>query len=300
MADSLQRYQKLDLAKSLTKIYYYPLACKELTYILKVAYTKFPKNLQALVFQDILTAFRLLPGTQTRNAVSAAQALLHSAEAVLPKQKKNLAVTEFKQAMVAYKRRSKASQEERRSAQLPEDVLVHIFGFLDVQSLVSVALVSWSWNLAASDNHLWHAQYARVFGNSLEIDDKDFTSLGKQKEMVSGTGIDWKEAFRYAYRAKPSRKLTSRRGYCEICKAVVWLDYLTCSSQHQELKPVSPSQIVEYILDDTFVVMSSSSSDSDSDLDEGSGSISRLWAYRRTYRQAEPHKLNFFPSIFYM
>lgn len=50
---------------------------------------------------------------QTSNAVSAAHLLLRSAEAALPKQKRNLAVTEFKQAMVARKRRCKAREEEK-------------------------------------------------------------------------------------------------------------------------------------------------------------------------------------------
>lgn len=50
---------------------------------------------------------------QTRNAVSGAHVLIQSAEATLPKQKKNLAVTEFKQAMIAHKRRCKARKEEK-------------------------------------------------------------------------------------------------------------------------------------------------------------------------------------------
>lgn len=50
---------------------------------------------------------------QTRNAVSSAHLLLHNAEAALPKQKRNLAVKEFKHAMVAHKRRCKTRQEEK-------------------------------------------------------------------------------------------------------------------------------------------------------------------------------------------
>lgn len=49
---------------------------------------------------------------QTRNAVLAAHLLLQSVEATLPKQKKNAAVTQYKNAMVAHKRRTKARQEE--------------------------------------------------------------------------------------------------------------------------------------------------------------------------------------------
>lgn len=50
---------------------------------------------------------------QTQSAVSAAHLLLQSVEAALPKQKKNVAVTEFKHAMVAHKRRCKAHQVEK-------------------------------------------------------------------------------------------------------------------------------------------------------------------------------------------
>lgn len=50
---------------------------------------------------------------QTQSAVSAVHLLLQSVEAALPKQKRNMAVTEFKQAMVAHKRRSKAHQVQK-------------------------------------------------------------------------------------------------------------------------------------------------------------------------------------------
>ena len=49
------------------------------------------------------------------------------------------------------------------------------------------------------------------------------------------------------FSTKPSRKLTSRRCYCEIYEVVVWLDNLTCSSRHQELKPISPSQVFFHV-----------------------------------------------------
>lgn len=62
MSNPLERYQKLGLSESLPRIHRYPLACKELSFILRGAYAKFPKNLQALIFQDTFTAFRLLPG----------------------------------------------------------------------------------------------------------------------------------------------------------------------------------------------------------------------------------------------
>lgn len=49
---------------------------------------------------------------KTSAAVSAVNLLLKSVEAVLPKQKKNLAIVEFKQAKVALKRRSKSHEED--------------------------------------------------------------------------------------------------------------------------------------------------------------------------------------------
>ncbi|CAL9008645.1 hypothetical protein Pyn_27733 [Prunus yedoensis var. nudiflora] len=61
MSKPLERYQKLGLKESLPRIHRYPLACKELSLILRGAYKKIPKNLQSLIFQDTLTAFRLLP-----------------------------------------------------------------------------------------------------------------------------------------------------------------------------------------------------------------------------------------------
>ncbi|OMP12804.1 F-box protein [Corchorus olitorius] len=61
MSSAAERYEKLSLRESLTRIYEYPIACKELSFILRGAYAKLPKNLQSLIFQDTLTAFRLLP-----------------------------------------------------------------------------------------------------------------------------------------------------------------------------------------------------------------------------------------------
>ncbi|PON96941.1 F-box domain containing protein [Trema orientale] len=283
-----QRYQKLGLRDSLQRIHRYPLACKELSLIIRGAYTKLPKNLQALILQDTLNAFRLLPGMQTRNAVSAAHLLLQSAEAALPKQKRNLAVTEFKQAMVAHKRRCKARQEEKGSAHLPQDILVHVFSFLDMLSLVSVAQVCWPWNLAAGDNQLWHAQYVTFFGNAdnslkiggkkncKEIEDKRYASL--REKMVTGSSIDWKDAFRRAYRGKSLKRLASSRGYCGSCKTIVWLESMKCSNEYCRLYSEN-QQVVQYILDDSLMILSSS--DSDSDSDEGPGSMYRLWAYPR-------------------
>lgn len=57
----VERYEKLGLKESLSRAYHYPIACEELSCILRNAYSKVPKNLQSLIFQDSLAAFRLLP-----------------------------------------------------------------------------------------------------------------------------------------------------------------------------------------------------------------------------------------------
>lgn len=62
MSKPLERYQRLALKESLRSIHRYPLVCKELSLILRGAYSKLPKNLRALILQDTLTAFRFLPG----------------------------------------------------------------------------------------------------------------------------------------------------------------------------------------------------------------------------------------------
>lgn len=64
----------------------------------------FRTTLPNFYFFSILSKFRI----QTQSAVSAVHSLLQSVEAALPKQKKNMAVTKFKHAMVVHKRRCKA------------------------------------------------------------------------------------------------------------------------------------------------------------------------------------------------
>ncbi|KAF5934872.1 hypothetical protein HYC85_026001 [Camellia sinensis] len=293
MTAALERYEKLGIGESLPRIYQYPTACREISIILIGAYSKLPKNLQSLVFQHTLTAFRLLPLMQTQNAVSAANLLIQSAEAVLPKQKKVLAVTEFKHAKVAHKRRCKDRQEEG-SIQLPQDVVVHIFSFLDLQSLLLAASVCWLWNSAASDNHLWHLQHVMYFGDSnncskgrglqrygiLENDEH----MQLQMEVNAGTDTDWRDTFKEACKGNSLKKLTSHRGYCGHCDAVVWLSNMKCSnkrcrlnSKNQQIKHISLEQIVVYILHGTpFMIPSSDSDSGDSDSDEGS--FRKLWA----------------------
>ncbi|KAK8521246.1 hypothetical protein V6N13_077365 [Hibiscus sabdariffa] len=279
MSNSTERYQKLCIEESVPRMYRYPIACEELSFIIRGAYSKLPKHLQSLIFQHTLAAIRLLPEMQTGSAVAAAHLLLQSAEAAFPKQKKSLVVTEFKQAKVAHKRRSKAHREEKGPAQLPQDVLVHIFRLLDLQSLISAGLVCWSWNFAANDNQLWELQYTIFFSRSVN---EGRTSL--EENVISRTNIDWKETFKRAYKGTRSKKLMSGRGYCAYCDTIVWLKNLKCSNSRCELKnesprikPISPHQVVHYVMDGYISDISSSDSDSESDEEL----VSRLWAYPR-------------------
>jgi hypothetical protein len=67
---------------------------------------------------------------QIGTAVSAAHILHQSAEAVLPKQKRNLAIKEFKHAMVAHKRRHKARQEEKGNFLLQKTVSRYLTDYI--------------------------------------------------------------------------------------------------------------------------------------------------------------------------
>ncbi|KAK4431401.1 F-box protein [Sesamum alatum] len=291
ICNPIDRYQTLRLKESLSTPFQYILACKELSFILKNAYSKFPKNLQSLIFQDTLFAFSLLPEMQTQSAISAANSLLQSAEFTLPKQKRATAITEHKHAVVANKRKSKAKQEEEGIIPLPQDVLIHIFSFLDMQSLVSASAVCRSWNAAASDDHLWEFLYAIYFCASDNVGQNGHKTHGETEReghslngIATGVGIDWRCAFKIAYKGTCYRKFKSYRGYCSSCCSVVWISSNTCANKsnikdgsNHQIKPISRQQIVEYILDGFLV--SESSSDSDSDTEDVS--ILKLWAYPR-------------------
>ncbi|KAF5194436.1 F-box family protein [Thalictrum thalictroides] len=291
MLEIVQRYEKLQLRENFIRenYYYYPSVCKELSFILRNAYSKVPKNLQSILFQDTLAAFQFLPQVQTRYGIEAANLLLQAVEVALPKHKRGLAVTEFKHAVVAYKRRQKVHKDAEGSPQLPQDVLVHVFGFLDMRSLVVVGLVCRSWSSAANENNLWQSQYDIFFGNC--IDDskskgqtsepaRKSPSLFNKKVEMDLIIIDWREAFKQEYIGTSSRRFASNRGYCWICKSVVWISNMKCSNVHygtnmanQQINFLSSLQVVEFLLQDAFSIDSSSDSDSDSE-----ESISKLWA----------------------
>lgn len=296
MSEILTRYEKLRLREYEIGTYYYPLICKELSLILRRAYTKLPKNVQSILLEDILAAFRFLPQMKMHSGMVAANLLLQAAEVALPKHKKVLAVKEFKQSVVAHKRRLKSQKDLEGSAQLPEDVLVRIFSLLDMHSLVDVGLVCWSWNLAANDNGLWKYQYEAFFGNSNSgAKHREHSgepkyrsvSVSNKKEKIDVNTIEWKEDFKQAYIGNSSRRFPTNRGYCSFCKSVVWVgNNLKCPNEHcgvksanQQLDPMSLDQIVEHLLENSFSTGSCSDTDSDSD----DGLTSKLWALARVY-----------------
>ncbi|KAI4378158.1 hypothetical protein MLD38_015680 [Melastoma candidum] len=291
-----ERYRRLGIRESLAVEHRYPTACRDLSFILRGAYDRLPKHLKSLVFHDTSAAFRLLPEMKAQSAVSAATLLVQAAEAALPKQKKNLAVSEFKRAKIAYKKHCKIRQESSDSVQLPHDVLLHIFSFLDFQSIMSASLVCWAWNVAGNDNSVWQSVCRRTFvarvNDEVEREqDKHHGIIRKDKKQEAPT--DWKEIFRRMHLGKTHKRLfTSDRGYCRLCKSIVWLNNLACPNPHigskstsNDIKRVSQQRVVDYILCD-------SSSDSDSDtgsdsdtcgqaFDCGNDEVHRLWAYPR-------------------
>ncbi|XP_051138265.1 F-box protein At5g52880 [Andrographis paniculata] len=269
----IDRYESLRLRESLAKSSQYVSACRELSFILKNGYSKFPKNLQSLVFYDAIFAFTLLPAMQMQSAISAANLLLQSAESSLPKQKRAVAVKEHKNAVVASKRKSKATSEEPGSDPLPQDVLVHIFSFLDVQSLVSASSVCWSWNVAACDSHLWKRLYNSFFRNSYNA---------KHTNRLNFVGDEWRRAYKTAYK-ESFGKFNSNRGYCRSCFSVLWLSSSDCLIRHCcRIKPMSTQKVFEYIVDGDICWDSESGSDSDvEDMDEIDMSALKLWAYPR-------------------
>lgn len=286
----IDRYESLRLKESLAKSSHYVFACKELSFIMKNGYSKFPKNLQSLIFQDSIFAFNLLPMNQTQFAISAANSLLQSAEFALPKQKRAMAVKEHKHAIVACKRKSKANHEEDGDLhQLPQDVLAHIFSFLDVLSLVSASAVCRLWNSAAYDNHLWKHAYIRIFSNSntvakhnrLKID--GVTRHDGTVELPENTGagvdIDWRCAYKNAFK-ESCGKFSSKRGYCHSCCLIVWISSSECFNKHfHQIHPISSRQILDYIMDG-MVCSNFCFSDSD-DSDSEDTSVLKLWAYPR-------------------
>lgn len=295
MSSEAERYAKLGLADALRRPYDYSSACVELSFLLRRAYSKLPKSLQSVLFQDTLHAFRLLP-EQAVAGISAANLLNQAVEASLPKQKKALAVSEYKHAVIAQKRRCKLHHNLKGVAALPHDVLVLIFSFLDLRSLLTVGFVCKTWKSAANDDMLWKIQYSVYFGKSevhieteTQHEIRKMLSVYQNKENTSlPVSHAWKESFRSKHIGS-SRRLLSSRVYCKNCKSVIWRSSITSKSCHScflvskhpiKIKQMTPSKVAEYLLEEA-ATLSESSSDSESDSDDiwpYKDRISKLWA----------------------
>ncbi|KAL5069789.1 hypothetical protein RYX36_020676 [Vicia faba] len=149
-----------------------------------------------------------------------------------------------------------------------------------MQSLVSAGIVNWSCNVAANDNHLWESQYSVLYDTAAKQPPKRPDDKLLHKPLDTRTVTDWKEAVKGSYTGALSKKLTTNRGYCERCKAIVWLNNSKCPNIHggriseiHDTRPVTQFQVVEYLLHDSLSIASSSDSDTDS---EG-GSVSKFW-----------------------
>ncbi|AQK87771.1 F-box protein At5g52880 [Zea mays] len=272
-----ERYREMGIGAALSRPWDYPTACGELAALLRLGYADLPKAAQALVASDVLLAFRLLPDVQTGYAVSTANVLLQAVEVALPKQKKAQAVSEFKHSIIAHKRRARV-QQISGSPHIPQDILVHIFSFLDMHSLVAAGLVCWSWNSAANDNKLWKMNYSIFFGlshlscNNIPVSGVQYST----NSVPNYPNFSWKESFHTKYAECASWKFVSNRALCAHCRSVIWLSNLTCASPHHcpknrhhevKLRPLLPDTVAKYILRVEDLAASSSESDDTDDSD---------------------------------
>ncbi|CAL4902161.1 unnamed protein product [Urochloa decumbens] len=260
-----ERYREMRIAAALSRPWDYPTACGELAALLRLGYADLPKAAQALAAADVLLAFRLLPDVQTGYALSAANALLQAVEVALPKQKKAQAVSEFKHSVITHKRRARA-QQNSGLPHIPQDVLVHIFSFLDMHSLVAAGLVCC--HLSCNGIPVCGVQNSR---DSVSVD----------------TNFGWKESFHSKYAECVSWKFASNRAICRHCRSVIWLSNLTCAAPHHcpknardevKLQPLLPDTVAKYILHDDDLAASSSENDDTDDSDYENGHP-RFWTF---------------------
>ncbi|PHT53214.1 hypothetical protein CQW23_07676 [Capsicum baccatum] len=187
---------------------------------------------------------------------------------------KALSASEFKQAMVTHRRRRKVQPVLEGRSQLPQDVLVHVFGFLDLKSVLTASLVCRSWSVAASDNYLWQLIHISFFGKSSDNPNIIRLTYGVDTPVNTvAANLDWKDAFKQAYRGI-SIKATSQRGFCKRCKSFVWLSNSKCSngcygkiSDEHHIMPVSLKQIVDYVTMEYSIPCLDCDRDSDDSVD---------------------------------
>ncbi|XP_044981947.1 F-box protein At5g52880 [Hordeum vulgare subsp. vulgare] len=295
---AVKRYTEMGIAAALSRPWDYPTACRELAELLRHGYAGLPKAAQALAAADVLVAFRRLPDVQTEHALAAANGLLLAVEASLPKQKKSQAVSEFKYSVILHKRRAKV-QQEPGPPHIPNDVLIHIFSFLDMRSLVAASLVCWPWNSSANDSKLWKTNYSLFFSASHLSSNSTPVSSGIQNShallvqnnvdpVFDDPNLNWKEVFRNKHAECISWSASSNRAICQQCRSILWLSNLTCAAPHHcpkkgrdevKLMPMLPYAVACYILN-AHDRPSSSSDSEDTDSDSENNVPRRLWNSR--------------------
>ncbi|XP_024518644.1 F-box protein At5g52880-like [Selaginella moellendorffii] len=300
------RYSSLRLGEALNRRCDYARACKELAVLLKQAYGIAPKSLQAALFQDLLAAFRILQDHPWCSAgdFSAASALLQASDSVLPKHKKGLAAGEFRKAAISLQRSSKNQSELDESCQLPVDVLVHVFSFLDPISLATAGCVCRSWNSEYKDANLWQKLFTVVLENTsfdptrvlqlagFELGDDDSSTPLRVKDVSIQKIGCWKKAFEIAVLRSPKLLYLFTRAQCLTCKATFWSSELClqtfanqCSKknfQEHKLRPLLLEQVVSFVLMGSRQAYNTKK-DSDSDEDQYLP-YAKLWEYAKWLR----------------
>lgn len=185
--------------------------------------------------------------------------------------------------------------------QLPLDVLLHVFSFLDMRSLVVSSLVCWDWHSAAADNTLWKFQCSLMFGDyGSKTKEQSYELLGDKKVVLrppstgddASSNINWRDVLNRKYGGYLAWTSETHRAICSRCKSIFWLSHLTngrTSHHHYKsfmIKPVSACKVVDYLLDETDFT-GSSSSDSDYEDDDAdvtlTSRVRKLWAYPKFY-----------------
>ncbi|GBG64622.1 hypothetical protein CBR_g45678 [Chara braunii] len=253
------QYGLLEIDRALRRRGDFARACHELALVLRTAYDLLSKSAQAAVFQDVLTAFQQLPQSGGSRQKAAAVVLLRAAQAVLPKQRKMTAVSEFRRTSLANHRTSKREKQSDNKhddndsddsdadilemSHLPMDVVAHVLDYLDPPSLVAVSAVCRSFcELSASNEELWEAHFTALFGVEAAAEAIERVRRGHKEggsgEERGGRMLDpgsrglpvvdrraqWRRAFeRAACRGDRASFLSSNRAYCTTCNRLLWI-----------------------------------------------------------------------------
>lgn len=299
-----RRYQSLQLHDAISRRNDYVEACKELQGVLKAVYVGVTKAFQGVLYEDVVHAFRTLPGMENTQQLEAAKSLLQTVQDIFPKQRRAAAAHEYKIAIIAWHRQCRSPEALPECLQLSGDTLLHVFEYLDARSLAIASAVCRAWNVAATDDTLWRTQFLSLFGTSnLSLNLMNVAGIRdavRKPDQVNSTGQvlqkppdnsvgAWRKAFNLAQKGRSSQLFMSNRAYCPVCKAVIWLvdppwkpvkGKCVARKQildHHSPRPMSVSQVVRYVVSrDTASASESSSSDSDEDDDSGK-SFFRLW-----------------------